>query len=157
MNERNRATSTEMERELSALRDLCVELDALSLEQHGLVGSEEAGAVESLPGVMERRQMVIERMEAVRARIGDASGAGGWGEVDGSERERARCGALLAEIAAIVEGVRTRDGGDRAELVKKRDEVTRELVALSRGRGAIGAYADAQRGNAEHGTERGAG
>lgn len=131
--ERSSQDGQDLESTLVRLRDACLALDGLSVAQHEAANNGGDDAVASLLELVERRQAVVDEMDRLRAEV-----AAAWPDPRGSGS--AGCGRLLDEIAALVEGVRARDGRDTATLERRRAEVTRELVSLSRGKGAVGAY-----------------
>lgn len=106
---------------------LAVELDGVSREQFGLV---ELGDPAELVPLMARRQVLVDeivRNDGLLAPMHRAMPRG-----DSTNRAGA--------IATLLEGVRVRDEASRKVLEARRDAIAREIVELSAGKRATGAY-----------------
>ncbi len=141
----NEGNAASLEAGLRRLEALTAELETLSLEQQEPWRSDDEHAIQLFSSVIQRRQSLIDEMDALREQL-DRSGDGLRSAVNSfAPLERDRCSAMLDRIAAGVENVRLRDGRDQAELAKRRAEISQELVSVSRGKGALNAYADPRR------------
>lgn len=109
---------------------LATELDGLSRLQESLVEDSEPSAGAELVELVARRQVVVD--ELVR----------NDGALSALRRvfSRADTANRSAAIAGLLEAVRTRDEASRKVLEARRDAIAKELVELSAGRRAQGAY-----------------
>lgn len=128
---------------LESQRDLCITLEAMSRRQAELIA---AGDTDGLLGVLGERQGVVDEVSRLSGDLEPlrAVWEAGSGTLDGAVR--GKIAGLVAEIGVLMEKIGARDDADRQSLEEKRAGVAKELGEISRGRGALAAYAAARPG-----------
>lgn len=122
---------------LDRQRSLFRELDALSVEQSGHVGS---GDTERLLGVLARKQSLIERVQEVS--VGLQPFMAEWAQKVAAlpERSRVLLRTRTDELETLATSVQVRDDADRAALESQSRVIGVELASAAKAQGASRAY-----------------
>lgn len=122
------------------IETLAAQLKAVSARQRALIEADDSGP---LLETLAHRQAILDDITETAARLAPLRDR--WlatGDPGGTIRRR------LDLVAAIAADVAAQDGRDQARLRERRDEATRRLAEVGRGRGALAAYARQSTGHA---------
>ncbi len=130
-------------RVLDRQRDLYLRLDALSRTQADAIHAEDT---DGLLSILAQRQALIDDIAALNEDL--APFVDRWDDLAPrlSPEQRAPLRARFDEVAQLVKEIADRDDADRRVLESRRAVVAAELNSLSSARGAVRAYAGADRG-----------
>ncbi len=136
-------------RVLDRQREVYERLESLSLSQAGLIQADET---DRLLDVLGERQRLIEQLGALNEELAPFTER--WGELAPrlSEPMREELRRRFDDVSRLVGSIAERDEADRCALEARRGAVGRELEMVSRGRGALSAYARSQGGGPESGS-----
>lgn len=113
------------------------ELDAMSAGQRALIDAEDP---QPLLELMDRRQVVIDRLEAIyeearpmRERLNESGH-------DLPHDVRGQLSALLDTVSAVAQGIMRRDAQDQERMHARKKAAAAELAELASGKRAVHAY-----------------
>ena len=129
---------------LESQRDLCVTLEALSRQQAELIA---LGDTDGLLRVLGERQGVVDEVARLSEELEPLRGVWEAGAASVEAAVRSRITSVVEEIGRLMETIGARDEADSQSLEERRSTVARELGDISRGRGALAAYAAARPGH----------
>lgn len=115
-------------------------LDQLGESQSSLIETDDTDA---LLGILADRQAVIERLDHGNRRLAPARQDWDRLSPDIGPDERDHIRLLLNEVTELATRVAARDDRDRKLLESRRDEITDEIMSLTRSRKAFAAYGPA--------------
>lgn len=122
-------------------RDLCVQLESLSVAQSAMV---EGGDTDGVLEVLGQRQRVIDRMSHVNEDLAPLRERREELLAVLGQAERHTVQMFISEINELVERVRTRDEQDRDTMERRRAGIAGEITGVTRARGAVAAYSGAR-------------
>lgn len=127
-----------LSRVLDCQRDIYERLERLSLSQSQLISSDDT---DELLSVLGQRQSLIEQLTELNEQMAPFTER--WNELSDtlSDEQRKALRERFEDVSRLVASIMRRDEADRIALEARRGTVGQELQTLSRGKGAVAAYA----------------
>lgn len=113
-------------------------LASLAVDHHD--GADDAEAIELLR-VIDARQPIVQEIEAIDAQLVACQPHWDQNMNQLLPRDRDRIHKAVAAVAMLADRIAEKNKEDRSTLEQRRDGIADELIAVSRGRSAAGAYA----------------
>ncbi|MDX2114367.1 MAG: flagellar export chaperone FlgN [Planctomycetota bacterium] len=131
------AWAPRLARILDRQRELYESLASLSEQQSRCI---ESDSTDELLAVLDARQRIITQITAANEEI--TPFVQDWTALSAAltEPQRLQLRSRFDDVARLVTAIAARDEDDRKRLEERRSAVGREIVGLSRGREALGAY-----------------
>ncbi len=125
-------------------RDMCVQLESLSVAQSAMV---EGGDTDGVLEVLGQRQRVIDRMSKLNEDLAPLRERREELLAVLGPAERQIVQTFIGEINDLVDRVRARDEQDRDTMERRRAGIAGEITGVTRARGAVAAYSGARTHN----------